>query len=106
MPHMDIVRETRRLIDTAVSRAVEFELAAGSAGPWHCHSHMLETCYCLGAALAVDVDGAGATQLKAGERCEIPAGIAHRIRNDSPVACRYLVVQQGGSYDFVERGHP
>jgi len=54
---MIVVTQLARLIDTADSRAVEFEL---------------------------------------------PAGVNHRIRNASADASRYLVVQHGGAYDFVE----
>jgi len=99
---MSVVTQLARLIDTADSRAVEFELPAGFAGPWHHHSRMVEHCYCLGPELAVDFPAAETVGLRSGQRCEIPAGVVHRIRNASAGACRYLVVQHGGAYDFVE----
>ncbi|MCC6212054.1 MAG: cupin domain-containing protein [Burkholderiales bacterium] len=99
---MSTVRELARLVESADTRVVEFELSAGSAGPWHHHSRMVEHCYCLGTELTVEFERAADIRLKAGQRCEIASGTVHRIRNGSPVACKYLVVQRGGEYDFVE----
>jgi len=99
---MSVVTQLARLIDTADSRVAEFELPAGFAGPWHHHSRMVEHCYCLGAELAIDFSAADTVNLRSGQRCEIPARVNHRIRNGSAEACRYLVVQHGGAYDFLE----
>jgi len=60
-----------------------------------------EYCYCLGGCLSVDMEGKASVFLGSGDKVEIPAGIRHRVRNESKSICRFLVVQGIGEYDFV-----
>jgi len=73
-----------------------------ASGAWHHHSHVSEHCYCLKGRIIVEIPGKPAVTLGAGERCELPAGISHRLRNASNQISGYLVVQGVGIYDFVE----
>lgn len=100
--HDNPVREIATLINVNGVRVVEFELSARSNGAWHHHSQVSEHCYCLKGRIVVEIAEYEAVALEAGKRCEIPAGVKHRLRNAENQVCGYLVVQGIGSYDFVE----
>jgi mannose-6-phosphate isomerase-like protein (cupin superfamily) len=95
------VREVATLVNANGVRVAEFEIDPISDGTWHHHSQVSEHCYCLKGRIAVEFSGKPTVILEAGERCEIPAGVSHRLRNAENQVCRYLVIQGIGSYDFV-----
>jgi len=96
------VREITTLVDANGVRVVEFELAPNSDGAWHHHSQVSEHCYCLKGRIIVEIAGGETISLDTGKRCEIPAGVRHRLRNVENQVGGYLVVQGTGAYDFVE----
>jgi len=96
------VREIATLINANGVRVAEFQLSANATGAWHHHSHVSEHCYCLKGRIVVEIVGKPAVNLEAGDRCEIPAGVSHRLRNAENQISGYLVVQGVGAYDFVE----
>ena len=98
----NIVREEATLIDANGVRAVEFSMEAGSTGPLHTHSEVVEHCYCLSGTLIVDIEGQQSTTLAPGMRCSLPVGQAHRVRNGGEELCRFLVIQGVGRFDFKE----
>jgi quercetin dioxygenase-like cupin family protein len=95
------VREVATLVNANGVRVAEFEIDPNSDGAWHHHSQLSEHCYCLRGQIAVEIAGCETVHLQAGERCEIPAGIRHRLINKGDQVCGYLVVQGTGAYDFV-----
>ena len=96
------VREVATLINANGVRIAEFEMQPNADGAWHHHSKVSEHCYCLKGRIDVEFAGQPTVNLGAGDRCEIPAGIAHRLRNPENQVCGYLVIQGIGGYDFVE----
>lgn len=96
------VREVTTLVNANGVRVAEFEIDPNSDAAWHHHSQMSEHCYCLKGRIVVEISGRETVHLQAGERCEIPAGIRHRLINRENQVCGYLVVQGTGAYDFVE----
>jgi mannose-6-phosphate isomerase-like protein (cupin superfamily) len=99
---MGSIRQIAQLLDSGGARVVEFLLPPETDAPWHVHSAMVEFCYCLSGRLIVEREGAESIVLSPGERCEVPAGQRHRAVNRSKTACRFLVVQQGDYFDFVQ----
>ncbi len=91
------------LINASGVRVAEFELQPRTDGRWHFHSHVSEHCYCLKGRLVIEIDEREPATVEAGDRCEIAAGVKHRVRNNDAVVARYLVVQGVGLYDFVTR---
>lgn len=96
------VREVATLVNANGVRVAEFEMDPDSSGAWHHHSQVSEHCYCLKGRIVVEIAGKPPVNLEAGERCELPAGVSHRLGNAQSQICRYLVVQGIGAYDFVE----
>jgi mannose-6-phosphate isomerase-like protein (cupin superfamily) len=96
------VREVATLVNANGVRVAEFAIDPNSDGAWHHHSQVQEHCYCLTGRIVVEFAGKPTVNLAAGERCEIPAGVAHRLRNTENRKCGYLVIQGTGDYDFVE----
>jgi len=95
------VREVATLVDANGVRVAEFQIDPNADGAWHHHSQVSEHCYCLKGRIAVEIAGRETVHLEAGERCEIPAGIRHRLINRDSQVGGYLVVQGTGAYDFV-----
>jgi len=87
--------------DTGTLRVAEFRLAAGTAGTAHLHSAVTELCICLEGGVVVTRQGCPPLTLEPGQRIEIPAGQIHRLSGARDTACRYLVIQGIGVYDFI-----
>jgi quercetin dioxygenase-like cupin family protein len=51
--------------------------------PWHMHPGAQEVLYVQEGGLIVEVEGSGATTVRAGETYVIPADTPHRARNES-----------------------
>ena len=85
------------------ARVAEFEIEPETEGESHYHSSVSEQCICLQGHLQIKVNGGAVHSLQPGEKIEIPAGIGHQVINNDGIACRYLVIQFGGEYDFVAK---
>ena len=96
------VREIATFVNANGVRVAQFEMLPNASGPWHRHSQVSEHCFCLKGRIVVESAGKPVVHLGPGERCEIPVGVSHRLRNGGDQDCGYLVVQGIGAYDFVE----
>jgi len=91
------------LVHTDNVRIAEFELAPNSQGEVHCHSSATEQCVCLQGQLQVILEGDSRHSLSPGCKFVIPAGIEHQVINTGDEPGRYLVIQYGGTYDFIAK---
>lgn len=98
----DPVRCLRTLVDVEGARVAEFEIAPGAQGARHLHSSVSEHCICLKGLVDVKVGGGSFHSLQPGDGAEIGPGVAHQVSNPGSEPGRYLVVQHGGVYDFLE----
>ena len=96
------IEQVRKLIDSNGKRVVEFLLPPGAVVPWHLHSAVDEHCYCLSGQLLFEREGFEPVSLHPGEHCEVPVSVPHRVVNGSRGDCRFLIVQNGDYYDFVQ----
>ena len=103
--------QVQKITTVAASAGVqvrEFTVAPGEEVPWHFHTEVTDWCYCLEGVVAAQVRAAGdkvtLRRLKPGQSCRIEAGTIHRLTSGSDDACRYLLVQAGGKYDFNKVG--
>jgi quercetin dioxygenase-like cupin family protein len=86
----DLERQGQAVQESVVS-TVEF--GAGVSAPWHMHPGAQEILYAMEGSLTVEIQGQGASTVKAGECSIIPADIPHLARNDSTsAAAKALVV--------------
>lgn len=97
--HREVVAETSTL------RVSILTLAAGQEVPWHYHSQVTDTFYCLEGTLSVETRSPDARHLlNIGESCAVPCMTAHRVTGHEGGRARFLIVQGIGTYDFCPAG--
>lgn len=94
------------LVRTDTVRVASIELAAGEESPWHRHTQVQETVFCLRGEIAIRrAPPLGTVTLAPGQRCDIAPQVPHALGNPGRVEARYLLVQKG-SYDFIAMDPP
>ena len=102
-PYVIERRETVARTDTL--RVGILTLAEGQEVPWHYHSEVTDTFYCLEGVLSVETRAPRAQHLlKVGESCAVPEMTAHRVTGQDGCRARFLIVQGIGTYDFCPVG--
>lgn len=96
------VREMFVAIDENGVLVVEFSLSPGANGAWHHHTQLSEYCCCLKGWLSIEIEGCESIALSSGDKYEVAEGVKHRVCNESQLDCGFLVVQEVGTYDFVQ----
>lgn len=87
--------------DTGGLHAVELQLPAGEASPWHVHHEEHEWFYLIEGEIEVLV-GESRVQLGAHDFAFGPKDIPHGFRVTSPNGARLLMITEGGRFsDFV-----
>jgi quercetin dioxygenase-like cupin family protein len=83
-------------------RARLYTLAPGDVIPWHYHSAVTDTYFCLGGSLRVETRAPRTDErIVPGGHYQIPPKTAHRISNGGDGEdCRFLLLQGVGVYDF------
>ncbi len=92
------------LVDTDDVRITEITVAPGQLVSAHMHSQAQELCYCITGAVTVEIQGRPQHTLQPGESCRIPAAWPHCLKNQGPLPCKFLLVHQGGAFDFIPIG--
>ncbi len=83
-------------------KVVILTLAPGQAVPWHYHSHITDTFFCLEGPMVIRTRGGKRqTELAAGQRYDIPPRTAHHVSGKEGGRCKFALVQGVGAYDFV-----
>ena len=85
-------------------RAVVLTLDRGQTVPWHYHSTITDSFVCLSPMVVETRAPRNTYVLNAGERCAVPPKTAHYVHGEADAACRFLIVQGVGVYDFVAVG--
>ena len=100
-----VVEERRIIAETAELSVKTFILAEGQEIPWHYHSEIVDTFYCLEGRLTVETRAPKAFHaLDIGETCAVQAKVAHRVQGEDGSRCRFLIVQGIGTYDYCPVG--
>ena len=80
-------------------------LGAGECVPWHYHTEISDSMVCLEGPLVVETRAPRALyRLEPGQRCHVPPKTAHYVHGENGAACKFLIVQGIGVYDFVPVG--
>ena len=86
-------------------RAQVLTLAAGQSVPWHYHSAITDSFVCLEGPMVVETRAPRNTyRLLPGQRCAVPPMTAHYVHGEDGGACKFLIIQGVGIYDFVAVG--
>ena len=98
--------ERREMVaETDALRVSILTLAAGQEVPWHYHSQVTDTFYCLEGTLSVETRTSRTHHLlRVGESCAVPPMTAHRVTGQDGGRARFLIVQGVGTYDFCPIG--
>lgn len=96
------VKSVRPVMTGSDMQARLFVLAPGDTIPWHHHTRSSDHYFVLDGILTVVTrPPEHAHAIAAGGHHAIPAGTAHLITNRSTADCRFLLLQGGGSFDWV-----
>ncbi|MCC6532506.1 MAG: cupin domain-containing protein [Burkholderiales bacterium] len=78
----------------------ERTLAPGQEIPWHYHSVITDTTYCLEGAVEIEMLGPHErVLLGVGQSHAVPGNRPHRITPHGDQPCRFLLIQGVGAYD-------
>jgi quercetin dioxygenase-like cupin family protein len=76
-------------------------LEPGQEFPWHDHTEVSDLFVCATGKLRIEAREPDETVVLApGETFLIAARRAHRVSAKGTESCRYVIVQDGGAYDF------
>ena len=95
--------EAREMIaEQPTLRVVVLTLGPGQHVPWHYHSEVTDTFFCLQGPMVVHIQGGRTiTELAAGESYAVPRRTAHYVSGKEGGRCKFAIVQGVGTYDFV-----
>ena len=78
----------------------ERTLAPGNEIPWHYHTLITDTTYCIEGTVRIEMLGPPEQVVIAtGQSLAIPPNRPHRITPDGGQHCRFLLIQGVGKYD-------
>jgi quercetin dioxygenase-like cupin family protein len=99
------VQAREMVAETPELRVQVITLGPDHVIPWHFHSTITDTFFCLEGELSVEARAPRVSyRLKPGERCAITPNWAHIVRSAGPGAVRFLIVQGPGAYDYIPVG--
>ena len=77
-------------------------LEPGEEIPWHCHTEVTDTFYAVDGRLTIETKAPEATtELQRGDVFQTEVGQPHRVSNGSSHRVQFLLIQGGGTFDFV-----
>ncbi|MGH7124037.1 MAG: cupin domain-containing protein [Stellaceae bacterium] len=87
--------------ETPVLRMVVLTLAPGQEVPWHWHSNVSDTFFCMQGPMVIETRAPREViELKPGETHLVPAKRAHRVTGKDDGPCKFAILQGVGTYDF------
>jgi quercetin dioxygenase-like cupin family protein len=93
VPPRQVLREDLNGLDGQEVVMQEVTLAPGGGTPWHIHADGHEISYVLSGTPTLEVEGKGATALKAGDGFHIQPGVVHRGINTGSEPAKLVVVR-------------
>ena len=82
-------------------RMVILTLAAGQEVPWHFHTNVTDTFFCMEGPMVVHTkQPESETELVAGQSFAVQAQRPHRVTGKSGGRCKFALLQGVGRYDF------
>jgi quercetin dioxygenase-like cupin family protein len=95
-------RKSSLILQTADVRIVEYVLDSGDVHPWHYHSEVSDTFYCLDGLIGIETrEPPSEVVLRPGEKGIVPPQVVHHVSNASAGRSRYLLIQGIGTYDYI-----
>lgn len=83
-------------------RVRQLSLGSGQCVPWHYHSEITDTLFCMHGPMCVKTRNPDARHiLDPGQSLAIPPGQPHTVSGVDGKPCKFMAVQGVGPYDFV-----
>ena len=83
-------------------RVRQLSLASGQCVPWHFHSDITDTFFCMKGPMSVKTRNPDAEfVLGPGETVAVPPGQPHYAAGVDLQPCQFMIVQGVGTYDYV-----
>ena len=80
-------------------------LAQGQCVPWHYHSAITDTFFCMEGPMLVQTRATRASHtLQPGESCAVAPMTAHYVSGVDHKPAKFMIVQGEGTYDYVAVG--
>jgi len=81
-------------------RVQERTLAPGNEIPWHYHTLVTDTTYCIEGTVRIEMlDPQEQVVITRGQSHAVPPNRPHRVTPEGECPCRFLLVQGVGKYD-------
>jgi mannose-6-phosphate isomerase-like protein (cupin superfamily) len=98
--------ENRELVAQAPGLRMQIlTLAAGQEVPWHWHSEVTDTFWCMEGPMVIEMRAPRETvELAPGQMHAVPPKRAHRVAGRDGRRCRFAILQGVGTYDFQPVG--
>ena len=97
------VKNVEPILSATNAQARIFTLAPGQSVPWHHHSKVTDHYFVLRGSLTIRQRGPDSEcELQVGERHQIMPGTAHVLANEGAIDCQFLLLQGGGTYDWIK----
>ncbi|CAH0227914.1 cupin domain-containing protein [Roseomonas sp. CECT 9278] len=103
---MSYALESRELIAEAPGLRMQIlTLAAGQEVPWHWHSEVTDTFWCMEGPVVIETRAPSErVELAPGQMFAVPSKRAHRVTGKDGGRCRFAILQGVGTYDFKPVG--
>ncbi len=96
------LQEIKVIAETPDLRVLEMTLAQGECVPWHYHTNITDTFYCVEGEVQIETPKPGETvHLGVGDSLAVPPRRPHEVSNRKEELCRVVLIQGVGTYDYV-----
>ncbi|MES2938340.1 MAG: cupin domain-containing protein [Pseudomonadota bacterium] len=96
------ISNTTVLAENATLRVLDMTLLPGESVPWHLHPDTDDLFVGLAGTFEVfHGPQAARTTVQAPGRHLVPKGETHSVHNRSDAPCQFLLIQDGGPYQFI-----
>ena len=86
-------------------RVRKFSLSEGQCVPWHYHTHITDTFFCMQGRLQIKTRSPQLTKiLHPGDTFSVPPQTPHYVSGPENKGCKFIIIQGVGEYDFVATG--
>jgi mannose-6-phosphate isomerase-like protein (cupin superfamily) len=97
------VKHVEPVMTATRAQARIFTLGPRQTIPWHLHSEVADHYFVLRGDLTITTrDPDSKRELRVGEHHRITMGTAHLLSNPGAIDCKFLLLQGGGNYDWIE----
>jgi mannose-6-phosphate isomerase-like protein (cupin superfamily) len=98
-----VVKNVETIMSDAHAQARVLTLGPGQEIPWHRHSEITDHYFVLRGILTINMRKPDSRrELHVGDRQTIAPGTGHLLSNHGNVDCEFLLLQGGGSYDWIK----